>query len=154
MKNANIITAILFIIFGSWIIYASSNFQQTFLADNFIGADFFPRIMAIIMIILAVLLLITTFYDKTLKNTKLSDIFNRSMKLPIVGILILTIYLLIMDYLGFIISTIVLNLVLLLIFKVKKLHYLILVPLLTTLIIYYVFSNFLMVPIPEGIFSF
>ncbi|NMA01656.1 MAG: tripartite tricarboxylate transporter TctB family protein [Clostridia bacterium] len=154
MKQANIITSIIFILFGFWIIYASKSFEQTFLSDNFIGADFFPRIMAIIMIILAVFLLITTFYDKTLKDTKISDILNKKMKLPIAGTFVLIVYLLVMEFLGFIIATIALNLVLLLIFRVKKLQYLVLVPLLTTIIIYYAFSNFLMVPLPQGLFSF
>lgn len=154
MRKINIMTAILFIIFGIVIIMGTSNFKQTVLSDNFIGPAFFPKFMAIGMIVCAIILIINTLLDKKSQEISVGEIFNKKMFLPIIGMIILFIYVITLDYLGFLLATILLNLILLLLFKVRKKSILILAPVLTTLVIYQVFQKFLMVPLPPGLFSF
>ena len=153
MKKVNILISVVFIFFSIFILMESSNFQQTMISDNFVGAAFFPRVMAFIMIFLAIVLLVTSILDKNKRNKNIKEIFNKDMLMPITGIGIIFVYILLMDILGFIISTICLNFALLICFKVKNRLTLFTVPIFTSIIIYFVFKEMLIVPLPKGIFS-
>lgn len=154
MKKANITTALIFILFGILIFFESSRFQQTMISDNFIGAAFFPKLMASIMILLALILLISELLNKEAEKVNIGDLFNKKMTISLIGIVILFIYTLILNYIGFILSTILLNLIFLIIFKVKSKITIVATPLLTTFVIYLIFQKMLMVPLPQGIFFF
>ena len=56
MKKANYCVAIVFILLSGFVFFQVSGFQQTLIADDYVGAAFFPELLAWGTIVLAVLL--------------------------------------------------------------------------------------------------
>jgi len=154
MKKVNILTSIVFILLSGFVLVQSSKFQQTMISDDFAGAAFFPKVIAFMMIFFAAILLLASILDKNKHDKSIKEIFNKHMLLPALGIGIIFVYIVLMDLLGYIMSTVILNLLFLMCFKVKSKLTLVTVPILTSIIIYLVFKEMLIVPLPQGIFSF
>lgn len=154
MKRINIITGIIFIALSIFIFVQSLSFQQTMIIDNFIGAAFFPRMIAVIMLILSVILIISSILEKDGHNDTSSIFKWETFKLPLIGVIVLLIYIMLLDKLGFIIDTIILNIVLLSIFKYKNKILTLLLSCAITLAIFQVFQRMLMVPLPSGLLGF
>lgn len=154
MKKINIITGFIFIALSIFIFVQSLNFQQTMIIDNFIGAAFFPRMIAVILLILSAILIISSILEKD-GHDESSSIFKwETFKLPLVGVAVLFIYIMLLDKLGFIIDTIILNIVLLTIFKYENKMLTLLLSCAITLVIFQVFQKMLMVPLPSGLLGF
>lgn len=153
MKRANIITGIVFIVLSIFIFIQSSNFQQTMITDNFVGAAFFPRVIASIMVVLSLILILGSVLDRNQKSvTTIFKIAN--MRMPFIVFIIIFIYTVLLDKLGFIVATILLNLVIFTILKYENRLLTLILSFGITLVIYQVFQKMLMVPLPSGIFGF
>lgn len=149
MKRVNLITSIIFIFIGAAIYWESSQFKQTMIKDKFSGPGFFPKLVAIMMIAAALILL----FDSILKKEETTEkVFDKSIKLAIIGMVIILLYIISLDTLGFIIATVLLNYAFLFFFRVKEKIILLLQPAVTSFLIYWVFAKLLMVPLPEGLF--
>ncbi len=152
MKGSETVAAIAFIALGSAAIALTMGFDQTLITDNYLGASFFPRIVASSMIILGLIVLAGALKSK--KAPKGTPITGAGIVRSMAGIASVAVYAKALEPLGFIISTAALNLAILTIFGVKKPLTLILLPIVATLSVYWIFCKILMVPLPEGIFFF
>jgi len=152
MKKENIITCIIFMCIALFAIYETTNFKKNpyGLTQDSLGPTFFPILVSVLIILLCTLLII----DELRKKTKLesgSFFNNRLIFTALVAILIL-LYAFLIEYLGYIISTVILNIILLIIFKVEKRAFIAIYPVVITLIIYTLFKVAFRVPLAEGIF--
>ncbi len=145
MKRTNMVASIIFLVMGIAIYWQSTQFKQTMLKDKFSGPGFFPKLVAILMIVSALFLLMDSLAKKEEIAVK---IFDNTMKLALIGMVIIFLYIVFLSTLGFIIATILLNYSFLFFFKVKKKLVLILQPTVTSFLIYWVFAKLLMVPLP------
>ncbi|MCF4151572.1 tripartite tricarboxylate transporter TctB family protein [Dethiosulfovibrio sp. F2B] len=150
MKRADAVTALIFMALGGAALYQTTLFDQTLITDNYLGATFFPRMVAIAMIAMAISLLWGSRKAKAEGDGE--PMFGPGILRPLAGAVIVGAYSWALGPLGFIISTVILNLAILLTFGVKKIPLLLMLPIGATLIIYWVFYKLLTVPLPEGIF--
>jgi len=115
---------------------------------GYISAATFPRLLSTLIGVLGVVLMIQSIYTKN--NIKIQ--FKNS-KIVITVIIALILYALTIKYIGFEITTVCFIFFTLYLLGIKKLSYLIFTPIITTLLIQYIFKNILGVALPVGIFS-
>ena len=151
MRRADAVTALVFMALGGAALYQTTVFDQTLITDNYLGATFFPRMVAVVMVAMAISLLWGS--RKALTEEEDGEpMFGPGILRPMVGAVVVGAYSWALEPLGFIISTVILNVAILLTFGVKKIPLLLILPTAATLIIYWVFYKLLTVPLPEGIF--
>jgi len=151
MRRADAVTALVFMALGGAALYQTTLFDQTLITDNYLGATFFPRMVAVVMVAMAISLLWGS--RKALTEEEDGEpMFGPGILRPMVGAVVVGAYSWALEPLGFIISTVILNVAILLTFGVKKIPLLLILPTAATLIIYWVFYKLLTVPLPEGIF--
>jgi len=112
------------------------------------GPDLFPRILSILMIILAVGLIVNAFLGKSLKQEDRIDPRGFLRVLLSIGICIG--YLLLINVAGFATSTFLFLFVLMTLLKQKKIILRIGASLAVSLIVWAIFRYFLVIPLPEG----
>jgi putative tricarboxylic transport membrane protein len=115
---------------------------------NPVSAATFPRLLSS-LIALAGLGLI---YG-AIKKGDAAKITLKNFKKVLLLIVLLIAYASVLEFVGFTLATIALMAAILFIFELKKVSYLVLVPIVATLIIQYIFQKVLNVPLPTGIFS-
>lgn len=132
-------------------------FKETLIRDNYTGPAFFPRIIAVCLLLLSLALIVTSLTkpkDAKKENEEIKSIFSKAMFKPIAASIILIIYVLfLLEFLGFTLSSIVLFLGLLIISQTRKKAYYIIAPIFVigvTLLFRYGF----MVQLPVGIIGF
>jgi len=107
------------------------------------GPSFVPRIYSIILLVLGAILFLQSFRSSTAKlPEKVKD------TLIIMGLML--IYLFLVEWIGFNISTPIILIIFLAYLKVKNWISYVAFPIGVTLCIYFIFQVFLGVPIPEG----
>ncbi len=117
-------------------------------------AGFYPKYLLILAFTLTILLLVKAILVMKNKRTaeKVEKVsFAGHMKYVLFVILITVIYLFLINYLGYAISTFFYIFFLMWILGVRTIGMLILVPLLTTTALYLMFNHLLMVLLPKGI---
>lgn len=150
MKKVNIIAGFVFMLFSFCIFIGAMSFKQTLIVDSGLGADFFPKVVSIITLILSGSLIYSSYKNKTL-GSNIKEVFNSDMKKPLLGMFLIIIYAICINIIGYLVSTIVFCYIFLQIFKVKKKITKILVSLIFSSIIYYIFSNLFMINLPQGL---
>ncbi|MBZ4683338.1 MAG: putative tricarboxylic transport rane protein [Fusobacteriaceae bacterium] len=150
MKKINIAIGIIFIIFSSFIYMKANTFKQTLIVDIGLGADFFPKLISIIIILISILLIYLSIKNKELSNN-VSSVFNSDMKNSIIGMFLLIIYGISLNIIGYLISTIIFCYIFLHIFKVKNILLKITISLIFSLIIYFIFNRVFLITLPVGI---
>ncbi|MFZ7103892.1 MAG: tripartite tricarboxylate transporter TctB family protein [Peptococcaceae bacterium] len=114
-------------------------------------AGYYPRYLLICAIVLTLLLVI-----KSLKGSKVTQdeqsVLNKNYLHIAVLIALTVVYLFFLPYLGYIISTVFYVLSLMLYLGMRNKAYLFVTPLLTTIVLYFVFNKFLLIKLPECIF--
>ncbi|WP_223634619.1 tripartite tricarboxylate transporter TctB family protein [Planococcus sp. 4-30] len=143
MKKPNYISGLIIIIIAGFFYSQTFDFPQ--LDSQLIGADFMPRVYCIMLILLGCILLIQTYRDK-----EEADEQENTMKYSIGAMFFVILYVIVIPYIGFYISTFLLVLGLLLFSKVKNKILLIAIPVGTSLFIYVFFQILLKVSIPMG----
>lgn len=148
MKKGNIISSIICILIGLFILFESKDFPQG--ATGVPGPAFFPRILAYFVIGLSVLLIINTFIKRDDRKITLLD--KDSIKVYVtIGFLLA--YLILLNFLGFIIATPIFLFSLIFFYIRKNILKNAIIAVLVTFLIYGVFSSLLAVPLPQGIFA-
>ena len=130
----DIITPIIFIIFAVAVLLAMPK-QIALLSSGSINERSFPTLLMLLIIICGVVLLIKEIYNiisKKKANIVETTVLVEVKALIILGILVL--YWLLMGLIGFIISSILLGLAMLMFFRVKKPSYYIIVSVVAVLI--------------------
>ena len=151
-KNKNIIISILFIILGGFVYMESLGIKH--MMRNDVGSAFFPKIVAVITIVIAGVRLAFSLKEgksESKSNTK-SDLTGGW-----ITILLLSVYVLIFAPVGFIISTTVylfLQMFVLCPKDKRKIPFLGIISVATPLFIYTLFVYVINMPLPKGIFGF
>lgn len=130
----DIITPIIFIIFAVAVLLAMPK-QIALLSSSSINERSFPTLLMLLIIICGIVLLIKEIYNiisKKKANIVETTVLVEVKALIILGILVL--YWLLMGLIGFIISSILLGLAMLMFFRVKKPSYYIIVSVVAVLI--------------------
>lgn len=150
----DIIISFIFIILSIFMLISSSKFTSGFNQES-LGASGFPRMIAVLILILAVVNII-----KWLKNNKKSYDFSLNKILDeyknvILVLLMFLVYVVSMKYIGFIISTIIflLSTQWILSNKSKRnIPIIVIITLFISLGAYFFFTSYLTVVFPAGIF--
>ncbi len=150
-KKAEIIWALLFITFAAVFYYLTLDLRISPGPD--VGGAFYPRLLVYATLILSLKLLYNAFKRDKKDREELFDFENGGFKDVILVIIISFIYLYLLKIIGFLFLTPVYLFLLLTIIEAKTFAYRILISVLTTAIVMYVFQNFLNVPFPSGILN-
>jgi putative tricarboxylic transport membrane protein len=148
-KIAEIIWAILFIILAAVFYYLSMGLRASPGPD--VGGAFYPRLLIYATFILSLKLIYNALKREEESTESLFDFENGGFWNVISVIIISFIYLFLLDIVGFLLLTPIYLFLLLTIIEAKTFGYRILISVLTTIIVMYVFQNFLNVPFPSGI---
>ncbi|MBS5520486.1 tripartite tricarboxylate transporter TctB family protein [Acidaminococcus intestini] len=153
VRRNNIIISIIFILIGGFLYYEASFIK--ILMDKDLGSGFFPKVIGISMVIMALLNFCITLLDKRQKKQE-----NRSQddwKSFILTILCMIIYVAIFDSLGFILSTILYLFSQIIVLSKKENRNLPLfagIAVLTAFAVYGIFVYLIGMPLPMGILEF
>jgi len=150
-KKAEIIWALTFIAFGAAFYYMSLNLRPSSGPD--VGGAFYPRLLVYATLVLSLKLLYNAFRRDRKDSEVLFDFKNGGFIRVIFVVVTSFIYLYLLDFIGFLILTPIFLFILLTIIEAKNFAYRILISVLTTAVVMYVFQNFLNVPFPRGILS-
>lgn len=147
---ADIIAAIIGLLLSAYVWLASATFPQDIVMK--IGPDFFPRIIAVAMAIASLSLLVQSLTNKTVVETAQPLNLKDAGILRALAFLVLSIvYVSIMDFLGFIIATILCLLIAMYILKLRNIKNMLLVSLGTALGVYFAFASILGIQLPSGL---
>jgi len=150
-KKAEIIWAIVFIAFAGVFYYMSMNLRPSSGPD--VGGAFYPRLLVYITLILSFKLLYNALRKGNEDSVKIFDFKSRDFWNVILVIIISFVYLYLLNIIGFLLLTPVYLFLLLTIIEAKKITYRVLISIVTTGVIMFVFQNFLNVPFPNGILN-
>ena len=156
MRKLNIITGLLFFVFGLAIFINTFFFKQTLISDNYLGAAFFPRLIAVCMMLFSAFLIFSGIKvpkDPQKEASEIQALFNTEMLRPALGAVLLLIYLPLIQILGFFFTTLLLFVGILRLVKVKTLSYYIIAPVFVG-VIYGIFRYVFLVQLPEGFIGF
>ncbi len=149
-KKAEIIWALLFIAFGAVFYYLTFNLRPSPGPD--VGGAFYPRLLVYATFILSLKLLYNAFKKEKKDSEELFDFKDGGFRNVVLVVIISFIYLYLLDLIGFLLLTPFYLFLLLTIIEAKTFGHRILISILTTVTVMYVFQNFLNVPFPSGIF--
>ena len=140
MRNIDTLLGTCLLVISIWIYYEALQFPTTL--GNTLGTGFFPKLIAICLIILSLILIIFgKFKGKTF--TINLNVLASTTFLFIVSVM----YYLVMPRIGFLVTNTVFMLLVMYFFKQKKPLILILVPVISTLALYFIFKKLLYVPL-------
>jgi putative tricarboxylic transport membrane protein len=142
VKTGNIVFSIISIVIAACFVIMTFQFKAIEVQDT--GPAFLPRIYAGCLVLLSLLLLI-----KSLKSKEQSQKFT-STRLALLTMLLFTILILLIPFLGFYLITPIVIFFFLKIFNEKNLFVLLGVPIGVVLFVFFIFQKLLFVPIPTG----
>ncbi len=158
MKRISDVISIIFIAIAATFFVMAGSFPEG--SNGATGPGWFPRIMCVIIILLSVINLVTTNIDFAAKSEEEKQ-KDRSIALKLlskdnmivwVTIIATLLYVLGIQYVGFVVSSIVYMLVMNLYYKVPEINKpaAFIIPFAVTGVLYYVFTNLLHVVLPSG----
>lgn len=125
----------------------SASFRHSI--DNSLAPAVWPRILCVLLSLCATIQLVNVLRGKI----KASVVINNKKEVFLSAALII-LYGICLEPVGYILCTVLLLFCLLKIFRIKKKLTLILTPLLTAVLSYYLFHSMLQVPLPAGLLKF
>ena len=158
MKRISDVISIIFIAIAvSFFVIAGSFPEGT---NGATGPGWFPRIMCVIIILLSVINLVTTnieFAAKSEEEKKKDNsialrLFSKENAIVWVTVIATFLYMMGIQYVGFVVSSIVYMIVMNLYYKVPEINKpaAFIIPFAVTGVLYYVFTNLLHVVLPSG----
>ncbi len=150
MKKTNIVFSLISIAFASAILIITQSWPQS--RDGVPGPAVFPRIIACIIICCALVVLIRTLINKE-EDTVVEYKSKDSLRVYIT-MAALIVYFLLMKYLGFLIDTVIMLTCFFAWFSKKKLITCIIISVVSSLIIFVIFSKGLNVSMRYGLLYF
>ena len=152
LKTADIISAIIGLLLSTYVWIASASFPQDVVMK--IGPDFFPRIIAVAMAIASLFLLVQALTNKTPEEAvQTLNLKDAGILRALAFLILAVVYVSVMDFLGFIISTIICLLVAMYILKLRNLKNMVLVSLGTAMGVYFAFASILGIQLPSGLLA-
>jgi putative tricarboxylic transport membrane protein len=129
------------------VFFLSSSFKAT--ADNSLNPDVWPRIICVLLCIVATIQLVNVLRGKLSTHVTVA---NKKEVFCAIGLIIL--YGVFLKRLGYILCSVILMVCLLFLFRTKKVWVYFVLPIVTVLLSYYLFHSLLRVPLPAGVLSF
>lgn len=137
------IFSIILCVISGIVIYSANRFDMSYIGDSGLGPDFFPKVIAVILIILSVLLFLSK--DKTKQE-------NHNIKYTMMVIIIFAIYIFMIGKLGYLVSTILFSFTIISILKKNSIILKIIYSLIFPIGLYLLFTYIFKVSLPTGIF--
>lgn len=149
MKRANLTISGLLALLGVFVIFLSNKLPD-FSNQNTTGPAFFPILLVILLFGLIVLLVGTTLKSETNRSV---GIITKEAKKSFITMGIILGYLLVLNTLGFLVSTVIFLFIVISYLSPKRNSLkTVMVSVLATSLVYVVFKIILLVPIPSGMF--
>jgi putative tricarboxylic transport membrane protein len=120
---------------------------MAFIGNTGLGPDFFPKVIAVILIILSAML-----FAGSLKNKDKKSIYNPNMKYTFMVIFAFAVYVFLIDRVGYLISTIIFAFVVITILKSKSKILNIVFAVIFPIALYLLFTYAFKVSLPTGLF--
>lgn len=150
------LVSLIFLVIGIFVFVQSNNIKP--LMTNELGSGFFPKLVSIVMIILAILKIIMNFYNttETVIRTKEKKA-KGNIKGGIITIILVGVYAFSYRQIGFLLGSVVYLFLQILILAPKSkrnLPLFTLISLVVPVFIYLVFTRLINMPLPKGVFGF
>ncbi len=159
LKKTDFWVGLISLLLGIFVFSVTFTFKQTLITDNFLGATFFPRIISVVMMLLSIALLWSTFTavknsseDEPAGDNSTAFTIER-MKRPFSVIFCLAVYYFLLRLSGFCITSTLLFWAMLFIIKAEKKKFYVIAPVFVV-IVYAVFRYLFLVQLPTGIVGF
>jgi len=149
LKKADIIAAIVGILLSGYVFMATAQFPQ----DNvlLLGPSFFPRLLAVGLLIMSILLLIKALMGRSMQSNDKFDIKNPGTQRAGIALLATIVYCLVLPYLGFIIDNVLYLIFLMYLLKQRSYLKMVIISLGVTFMVYAVFRMALNITLPLGL---
>lgn len=148
MKKVDIGIGIGLIVLSILIFWYAGEYREV--TVHVYGPDLFPRILAVLMIVLAINLILKAYQGKSLKMEEKIEV--KGFLRVLFAISICVGYIFLIHILGFAVSTFVFLFTLMSLLKQKGVIMRAFSSIITSLIIWAIFRYFLVIPLPEGLF--
>lgn len=146
MKKVSRVLSWVFILVALYTFFKAGTFPEGVMGVP--GPGYFPRILSLIVILLAAIELISSYRDK--EEEEEIKLFAKENARVWVSLGFIILYFIGLSYLGFIISTIIFMLVMLMYFRIRNIIVLVAVPIGLTTFLYFIFTILLKVQLPIG----
>jgi putative tricarboxylic transport membrane protein len=151
MKKINYLCGVLGLLFTVYIFVSSAAFPTDKVMK--IGPDFFPRLMATGMGIASIALIISTYINGTTMVAEAISFKDPGIRRAIIVFISAIIYVLLMQVLGFILSTIIFMMFMMYKLQLTSYGKMLLTSVLTAALVQLAFQGLLDIQLPMGIFE-
>ena len=151
-KTKNLICSGVFFLFGAFLYFESLSIKVLMTKD--LGSGFFPKVIAVSIMVMAIVELIITLTNKRIVKDEKTD---RDIKGGLLTIMCMAAYIALYDPLGFLLSTALYLFVQILILSTEKnrrIPLFALISVASSVVIYVIFVYAISMPLPTGILSF
>ena len=136
-------------IISAFLFFITFNFEVFEMDKYSLGPAFFPRLICIILFLIALILLIFSIKNKNYSKIKNK---NPNLKYSVMTIIFFIVYVFLIEKLGYLTSTIIFMISIIFLLKSKSLLINIIFSVVFSSVIYLLFSKGFNVSLPEGIF--
>lgn len=136
-------------IISAFLFFITFNFEVFEMDKYSLGPAFFPRVVCILLFVVALILLIFSIKNKNYSKNKYK---NLNLKYSIITIIFFIIYTFLIEILGYLTSTIIFMISIIFLLKNKSFLINIIFSVVFSSIIYLLFSKGFNVSLPDGIF--
>ena len=136
-------------IVSAFLFFITFNFEVFEMDKYSLGPAFFPRLVCIILFLIALILLIFSIKNKNYSKIKNK---NPNLKYSVMTIIFFIVYVFLIEKLGYLTSTIIFMISIIFLLKSKSLLINIIFSVVFSSVIYLLFSKGFNVSLPEGIF--
>ena len=136
-------------IVSAFLFFITFNFEVFEMDKYSLGPAFFPRLVCILLFVVALILLIFSIKNKNYSKNKYK---NLNLKYSIITIIFFIIYVFLIEKLGYLVSTIIFMTSIIFLLKSKSFLLNIIFSIIFSVVIYLMFSKGFNVSLPEGIF--
>lgn len=148
LKKENIIFGLIGTLLSIYVFWKTSRFPVDKVMG--IGPAFFPRILAIGLIIFSIILIILNLFKKKEAVKASFSIKNPEIQRVAISLVATIVYVLCMSFFGFIISTTLYLMFLMYLMKLRKWMRIIIVSVAVSVVIYTIFKSLLNISLPSG----
>lgn len=136
-------------IISAFLYFITFNFEVFEMDKYSLGPAFFPKLICIILFLIALILLIFSIKNKNYSKIKNK---NPNLKYSVITIIFFIVYVFLIEKLGYLTSTIIFMISIIFLLKSKSLLINIIFSVVFSSVIYLLFSKGFNVSLPEGIF--
>ena len=151
-KTKNLICSGVFFLFGAFLYFESLSIKVLMTKD--LGSGFFPKVIAVSIMVMAIVELIITLINKRIVKDEKTD---RDIKGGLLTIMCMAAYIALYDSLGFLLSTalyLFFQILILSTEKNRRIPLFALISVASSVVIYVIFVYAISMPLPTGILSF